>query len=59
MLSRMLSLPPVQYVYPEQRPLFNLLEERPQLAGLAVFGAFVVFCILASPSTSKRQPQKH
>jgi len=46
----------VQYVYPEQTPMFDLKEERPQLAGLAVFGSFVLFCLLASPSTSKREP---
>ena len=36
--------------------MFNLQEERLPLAGLALFGAFVVFGIAASPSTSDRKP---
>ena len=53
----MLSFHCVQtYPATKQPPMFNLQEERLPLAGLAVFGAFVVFGIVASPSTGDRAP---
>ena len=46
------------YDYPAQPPRFVWREELPQLAGLGVFGLFVVFAVLGSPSTSERGHKK-